>query len=130
MSIPGIYVLSSNEKYAEWLAAVGIPADAIARLEKAKPQLTVTHTGDQVVVKTVAGDKNFTNTITLGQESKAGLPGGLEYTMTLTLSGSKLTGTYSMAGKTGNASVEFTAAGAVQTMSQGGTTAKRVYTRQ
>lgn len=59
----------------------GIPADNIARLEKAKPQLEITHNGNQVVVKTVVGDKNFTNTITLGQDSKASLPGGIEYTV-------------------------------------------------
>lgn len=32
----------------------------------------------------------------------------------MTLSGSTLTGTFSMAGKTGNATVEFTAAGITQ----------------
>ena len=33
------------------------------------------------MVKTIAGDKDFTNTITLGKDSKAGLPGGIEYTV-------------------------------------------------
>ncbi|KAK8378775.1 hypothetical protein O3P69_009473 [Scylla paramamosain] len=130
MSIAGKYVLSSNENYGEWLAAVGIPADRIARLEQAKPQLEVSQNGNDLMVKTIAGDKDFTNTITLGKDSKAGLPGGIEYTLNMNLSGSTLTGTFNMAGKTGNATVEFTAAGITQTMTCCGKTAKRVYTRQ
>lgn len=59
----------------------GIPAENAARLVAAKPQLEVTQNGNDVVVKTVAGDKSFTNTINLGQESKATLPGGIEYTV-------------------------------------------------
>merc|ERR1712035_234323 len=119
MSISGKYVHTSNENYGEWLTAMGIPAEHIAKLEAAKPQLEITHSGDQVIVKTIAGDKNFSNTITLGQDSKASLPNGLEYSINMTRSGSTLSGTYCMAGKSGNASIEFTAAGATQIMSVG-----------
>ena len=59
----------------------GVPADVITRLENAKPQLEITQSGNDLVMKTIAGDKNFTNTITLGKESKAGVPGGMEYTV-------------------------------------------------
>ncbi|KAK3879741.1 hypothetical protein Pcinc_015727 [Petrolisthes cinctipes] len=129
MSVSGSYTLATNDKYSEWLSQVGLPADSIAKLVAAKPILEISHNGNTATVKTIAGDKNFTNTITLGQDSKASLPGGIEYTLNMNLSGSTLSGTYNFGGKTGTASVEFTASGANQTMTLGGVTAKRVYTR-
>ncbi|XP_050730358.1 fatty acid-binding protein, liver-like [Eriocheir sinensis] len=130
MSITGKYVLSGNEKYADWLSAVGIPADLAAKLEAAKPSLDVTQSGNDIVIKTTAGDKNFTNTITLGKESQATLPGGIEYTVKLTLSGTTLNGTWDFGGKTGTATVEFTADGVTQTMIYNNIASKRIYSRQ
>ncbi|TOF85603.1 hypothetical protein CGJ15_25850, partial [Vibrio parahaemolyticus] len=130
MSIAGTYVHSSNELYSEWLTALGVPADSLAKLVAAKPTLEVSQSGNQIVVKTTAGDKNFTNTIKLGEDSKAELPGGIEYTVNMTKSGSSLEGTWTMGGKTGKATVTFTDSGVTQTMALGDVTAKRVYTRQ
>ncbi|XP_068222486.1 fatty acid-binding protein, intestinal-like [Palaemon carinicauda] len=130
MSLTGTYAFESNENYAEWLAAVGIPADSAAKMAAAKPSLEVNHSGDTVTVKTIAGDKNFTNTINLGKDSKATLPGGVEYTVNLTLSGNNLKGSYNFLGKSGDASVEVTGTGLVQKMTCNGITSKRTYKRQ
>ncbi|XP_042204835.1 fatty acid-binding protein, liver-like [Homarus americanus] len=130
MAVAGTYLLSSNVQYSEWLSSLGIPADSVAKMVAAKPKVEITQSGNDLVVKTTVGEKNFTNTITVGKESKATLPGGVEYTMNLTLTGSTLKGTWSMGGKSGDASVKFTASGATQSMTLGDITAKRVYTRQ
>jgi len=130
MSIAGTYEYASHENYSEWLSAVGVPAENVARMVAAKPVLEVTHAGDVVTIKTIAGDKNFTNTLNLGKDSKATLPGGIEYTVNLALSGSTMKGKWSMGGKSGDASVEVTPAGLTQSMSIGGVTAKRVYSRK
>nr|XP_053651725.1 uncharacterized protein LOC128701830 [Cherax quadricarinatus] len=114
MSIAGTYVHSSNELYSEWLTALGVPPDSAAKLTAAKPTLEVSQSGDQVVVKTTAGDKNFTNIITPGQDSKTELAGGLKYTVNLTKSGSSLEGKWMMGDKNGKVSVTFTNAGITQ----------------
>uniref|UniRef100_A0A2P2IE43 Fatty acid binding protein 10 n=1 Tax=Hirondellea gigas TaxID=1518452 RepID=A0A2P2IE43_9CRUS len=130
MSVAGKYVFESNENYSEWLTGVGIPADVAAKMAAAKPTLEVSQSCNDVSIKTVAGDKNFTNTITLGKDSKTTLPGGIEYTVNMTLSGTTLKGTYNFLGKSGEASVEISAAGLVQKMTLGDVTAKRTYKRQ
>ncbi|XP_064081467.1 fatty acid-binding protein 2, liver-like [Macrobrachium nipponense] len=130
MSLNGTFVLESNENYSEWLSAIGIPADNAARMAAAKPTLEVSQSGDNVTIKTIAGDKTFTNTIALGKDSKATLPGGVEYSVNMTLSGSSLKGTYSFMGKSGEASVEISGSSLVQKMTCGGVTAKRTYKRQ
>ncbi|XP_045607490.1 fatty acid binding protein 1-B.1 [Procambarus clarkii] len=130
MSVAGTYVLTSNENYLEWLTALGVPAERVTRMVAVKPKVVVSVTGSEVVVKTEAGDKSFTNTINLGKDSKAELPGGIEYVVNLSLSGSKLEGTWNLGDKSGTALVEFTASGATQTVVLGDITAKRVYSRQ
>ncbi|MDK2413143.1 fatty acid binding protein 1-B.1 [Penaeus vannamei] len=130
MSLAGTYEYASNENYSEWLSAVGIPAEYVAKMVAAKPVLEVSQNGNVVTIKTVAGDKSFTNTIKLGEESKASLPGGVEYTVSLSQSGNTLKGTWAMGGKSGDACVEVTGSNLIQSMSLGGVKAKRVYNRK
>merc|ERR1711874_492951 len=107
-SIAGTYTLESNDNYDAWLAVVG----------------------DQLTIDTRAGDKSFSNTITNGKDSKATLPGGVDYTVCLTASGSEVKGTFNFLGKPGNAECVFTDAGFTQTMTAAGVTTKRTYKRQ
>ncbi|CAL4062203.1 unnamed protein product [Meganyctiphanes norvegica] len=130
MSIAGTYVLESNSNYDAWLSAVGMPEENMKRMVAAKPIMEVAVSGSTVTVTTKANDKEFTNTITSGKESKASLPGGIDYSVNLTVSGSTIKGTFNFLGKPGNAELVFTAAGFSQTVTAAGVTAKRVYKRQ
>merc|ERR1712243_82933 len=130
MSIAGTYVLESNDNYDAWLTAVGMPEENRKRMVGAKPTIKLSVAGDQITVETSAGDKSFSNTITSGKESKATLPGGVDYTVCLTASGSEVKGTFNFLGKPGNAECVFTAAGFTQTVTAAGVTAKRTYKRQ
>merc|ERR1712212_1351589 len=45
-SIAGTYEYASHSNYSEWLTAVGVPAENVARMVGAKPVLEVTQAGD------------------------------------------------------------------------------------
>ncbi|XP_071549743.1 uncharacterized protein [Panulirus ornatus] len=132
MSISGTYVLTSNENYSEWLTGLGVPADTVAKMVAAQPRMEVKEEeGTEALhIKTIVGEKEFENTLHMGSDSKATLPGGIEFTLNLTLSGSTIKGTWALGSKSGQASVVMTASGATQTMTLGDVTAKRHYTRQ
>merc|ERR1739842_238409 len=83
-AIAGTYLLDTNENYDAWLTAVGMPEENMKRMVAAKPTMEISVNGGELTVNTKAGDKSFSNTITSGKESKATLPGGVEYTVTLT----------------------------------------------
>merc|ERR1712212_894470 len=100
------------------------------RMVAAKPTMEISVNGGELTVNTKAGDKSFTNTITSGKESKATLPGGIEYSITLTASGSTAKGTFNFLGVPGTVVCAFTDAGFTQTVNASSVTAVRVYKRQ
>jgi len=62
----------------------GVPAELAAKMVAAKPTLEVNRADDSVTVKTFAGDKCFTNTITFGKDSLVDLS-GFKYTVRICL---------------------------------------------
>merc|ERR1712215_622145 len=107
----GTFVLESMENYDVWLTAVGVPEDKMKLMCLAKPKMDITANGDQLSANITIGEESFTSSITSGQESKALLPGGLEFLVNLTITDNVAKGTFTFLGKSGTAELVFSDAG-------------------
>merc|ERR1711942_91503 len=85
MSINGTFVLESMDNYDVWLLAVGVPEDKMKMMVAAKPKMEISVTGDQLSANITIGEESFSSTITSGKESKAAIPGRLEFTVNLAI---------------------------------------------
>merc|ERR1712212_488950 len=129
LKMDGTYVFDKNENYEAFLKTLEIPDEYIPKLMGAKPTMVITRSGNTIKSVTKANDKEFENSITIGQPSVIKLS-ALEYTINVTESGNTISGSYEFIDKKGTVSVEFSPSGAVQTMTVNGVTTKRHYKRQ
>jgi len=130
MSINGTFVLDSSDNYDVWLLAVGVPEEKMKQMVAAKPKMEISVSGDQLSANITIGEESFSSTITSGKESKAALPGGLEFTVNLAIADNVAKGTFIFLGKSGDAELVFTDEGFTQTVTAEGVTMKRIYKRQ
>ncbi|KAF2365529.1 Calycin [Trinorchestia longiramus] len=129
MTLTGKFVHVSNDNYEPWLISIGIPAEAAAKYNAAKPHLEVTKSETGIVVKTTAGDKVFSNSVVFGQDSEIDIA-GLKYTVNVQAVETGFNGTVKFGGKSGTFTIEKTSNGFVQTVVIDGVTAKRTYNKE
>ncbi|KAF2365531.1 Calycin [Trinorchestia longiramus] len=129
MSLAGTYILSSNENFEAWLKAAGGSDEQVSKAMKVKLTLVIADTASGITVTTKAGDKEFTNTITYGQESAMEV-GGVKYTMNVSKTASGYEGTISAKDKTGKVSCSVSGSTLTRTFTLGDVTAKRIFTKQ
>ncbi|KAF2365530.1 Calycin [Trinorchestia longiramus] len=129
MSLSGTFVHASSNNLDAWLKAAGASDAVISKAMAAKPTLVITDTGSGLTINSKSADKEFTNTITYGQESPMEIA-GIEYTMNVSKTASGYAGTISGKGKTGSTTCELSGSTLTRSYTLGDVAASHTYTKQ
>ncbi|XP_044259931.1 fatty acid-binding protein, liver-like [Tribolium madens] len=132
VQIAGTYQLEKNEKFAEYLMALGIPEDKAKLADSLKPKLQVVVDGKKISLNSDSGVENASSTFTLGEEVDEPMPHNFTLKSTAKLEGDTLTITSKApSGKVGTRVYKFSDSNLVVTLSADSSapTGKRHYKR-